>query len=140
MDCYSESLRAVDDNVNILSSKESVDKVTETLRPLESAKLRVSLAYGIASLQFILLQLQGEETLGHPVHDQLTRIKGYVGTIKELESTTPAKNPKLSIDKDATQRLIQFELNKNMREMSTGVQDSTTAETQAPKAKRAKRN
>ena len=97
-------------------SHHRLDDLCEQLQPLESAKLKVSLAYSLASLQFIQLRLQSKDTRHHPIHDDLGRIKELIQTIKELEQ----QRKKPVIDEAAAARMIQFELNKNISDLSSG--------------------
>ena len=96
-------------------SPHHLDELCEELRPLESAKLKVSMAYSLASLQFILLQLQGTDTQYHPIHDDLSRIRDSVQTINDLEK----RKQKMVIDEEATARMIQFELSKNVANLAS---------------------
>ena len=98
-------------------SPHQLDELCEQLRPLESAKLKVSMAYALASLQFILLQLQNTDTKHHPIHDDLSRIRESVQTINELEK----QKQRMVVDEAAVARMIQFELSKNVADLtSTG--------------------
>lgn len=105
-------LGAVQESVDRLKGR-CLDEVSDCLTPIESAKLKISLAYGLASLQFILLQLKGEDTSVHPIREEISRVKEYVQTIQELEEQAKSKQ-RPHIDEEAASRMIQFELSKNI--------------------------
>ena len=96
-------------------SPHRLDELCEQLRPLESAKLKVSMAYALASLQFILLQLQSTDTKHHPIHDDLSRIRESVQTINDLEK----QKQRIVVDEAAAARMIQFELSKNVADLAS---------------------
>ena len=108
------SLNEVAMNVSKLDTFQ-YDKIIDRLKPLESAKLKVALAYSLASLQFIMLQHRGEDIRMHPVQEDITRIKGYVQEVNTLEKL-PTK--RLAVDEAAASRIIQFQLNKNIAELN----------------------
>jgi exosome complex protein LRP1 len=126
---YESSLEEVAANfAKLRQLSSSYDEVTQQLRPLESAKLKVSVAYSIASLQFILLQMRGGVMAQHPIQDDISRIKECVQTINTLEKEPPRKN---AIDEAAAARMIQFQLNKNIAALHP-------ADSAPPKKKRKK--
>lgn len=53
----------------------SYDTVVKSVDSIEAAKLDVTLAYGLASLYYILLNSKGQNSSDHPVKEELGRIK-----------------------------------------------------------------
>ena len=104
-----------------------LEEVSSQLSPLESAKLKVSLAYGLASLTYTHLQLEGKSSPGsHPIRGEIDRIKEYVARVKALEAkkkTEEEDNSKAErsrrVDEEAAKRIVQFELNKNVAALTS---------------------
>ena len=94
----------------------SFEETCEKLSPLESAKLKISLAYGLASLQYIILQLENKNDDIQLIKDEISRVKDYVQNVNELEKQVPAR--KVVIDDVTASRIVQFELNKNISEIT----------------------
>ena len=90
----------------------SYDTVANSVDNLEAAKLDVTLAYGLASLYYILLNSKGKNSTDHPVKEELGRIKKYVDRIKAIENPQSNKR-KLVVDQAAAARMIQHELLQN---------------------------
>eukprot|EP01041_Mallomonas_annulata_P000393 gene393-713_t len=105
-----ESLDNVDSSVDILYDK-SFESLHEQLSSLESAKLNVSLAYGLASLYYVLLRSKGAPTTEHPIRSDLSRIKTYVDRINQIEKG-PEKR-KIAVNASAAARMLTHQINSN---------------------------
>lgn len=77
----------------------------------ESAKLNAALAYGVVSLYYMLLKTKGVPTTDHPVQNDLTRIKEYMGRLQKVANSAKEKRPQ--VDVAATKRFIVHGLQGN---------------------------
>jgi len=64
--------------------EQNLEDISEELNHLDGAKLNVSLAFGVASLYYTLLNVKGGESADHPVHSELNRIKKHVQKLNEI--------------------------------------------------------
>ncbi|KIN07649.1 hypothetical protein OIDMADRAFT_81861, partial [Oidiodendron maius Zn] len=79
---------------------------------LDKAKLYMLVTYAIESILFSYLRLHGIKAREHPVFTELTRVKQYLDKIKLAENPV-GKRENLSLDKDATARIIKAGLSGN---------------------------
>jgi exosome complex protein LRP1 len=103
------SLDEVRLQLDILKTR-NYGEVTEDLSPIERAKLSTALAFSLSTLFYVSLNAKGVETRSHPVIDDLTRIKGLVGHLSQLEKKDEHQHKKLRIDKNAANRIITHNL------------------------------
>jgi exosome complex protein LRP1 len=95
-----------------------VSELIEQLTALEGAKLQVALAFSLATLFYIKMNVSGKDLTSHPIHDELNRIKSFVAQLNKRErilkadnvsaseaELNPSKRPK--IDTDAASRIIK---------------------------------
>ncbi|EGC30095.1 hypothetical protein DICPUDRAFT_158214 [Dictyostelium purpureum] len=64
----------------------------QSLSPIESAKLNITIAYALNSLFFMYLQTQGVSPHDHQVKTELDRIKPYVQKLKTLSNNNNNNN------------------------------------------------
>ena len=87
---------------------EAVEGVVSTceadLNKLEQARRHLCLSYSLCSMFWIQLQLNGQDTNEHPIHQEMTRLKRYIDRLKEIE--TSALRRTHSIDAPAAKRMI----------------------------------
>lgn len=104
---------------------ENIDDVCQSLSDVEAAKLNISLAYAVATLFYSSTNATTKPTDGsHPVQKDLSRIKQFVGKLKQIETIAKEKNiipdksiqqpaekkRKVVLNKSATARMIQHQL------------------------------
>lgn len=95
--------------------------LTKTALPLpllEKSKLYVLLAYAIESVLFSTLQASGADARSHPLFQELARLKGYFGKIKDAEEfhkRIEEKEGRARLDVGAAQRFIKHGLSGNER-------------------------
>jgi exosome complex protein LRP1 len=81
---------------------------------LDKSKLYVLAAYSIESLLYSSLQASGVNAKEHAIFQELARLKGYFGKIKEIEGRgTPAQQPRNRLDVSAASRFIKHGLAGN---------------------------
>ncbi|KAJ4373826.1 hypothetical protein N0V83_002565 [Neocucurbitaria cava] len=80
---------------------------------LDKAKLYVLAAYSIESLLFSTLQASDVNAKEHAIFNELARLKGYFGKIKEVEER--GSQPKQKLDVGAAQRFIKHGLAGNAK-------------------------
>jgi hypothetical protein len=80
-----EHLMNIQDSCESLQVKESVSAIVQELTALEGAKVQVALAFTLASLVYVKMQLQGRDVSKHPIHEEIARIKSFVGKLNKLE-------------------------------------------------------
>lgn len=83
-----EKLLDVDDSTACLESFNNLDNVLSELNSLESAKLNVALAYCLANLYFVQMNIAGKDATGHPIHEVLNRIKETMTIVISKEAQT----------------------------------------------------
>ncbi|EEY68845.1 uncharacterized protein PITG_18750 [Phytophthora infestans T30-4] len=108
-----QTLSAVEEHLAVFKQT-SMEDFTETLRPLQRAKVQVSLAYTINALLFVFLKTQGvssKDIRQTHVKQELERVKAFIKKIKDTEELT--KGPKLVLDKDASKRFIHNALSSD---------------------------
>ncbi len=110
-------LKTLGENVNKLSSSIRSGEVGTKLDPIEGAKLNVTAAYAVASLFYILQNLQGQTSDMFPIQTELARIKGHVQKINDHSKAATAKStsvaapaPAVKLNKDAATRVISHHL------------------------------
>lgn len=87
-----------------LSDAGSVDNVEKELSSLEAAKLEVAMAYSLANLYFVQLNIAGKDVSGHPLHEILNRIKEFMALIiakesaAQQQSEVPAGDKRKAVD------------------------------------------
>lgn len=103
---------SISDHVNLLVSGIKSDNIPDRLGSIEGAKLNVSAAYAVASLFYVLQNLQGQTSEKFPIQSELARIKDHVKKINEVASsgTTPVSNRSVVVDKEASRRVIAHHL------------------------------
>ncbi|EJU00073.1 hypothetical protein DACRYDRAFT_23587 [Dacryopinax primogenitus] len=99
----------------------------QQLDNLHSAKLEVSLAYAIHDLLWMYLKIKGVDANGHPVVQELTRLKAYFKKIQDAENQ-PAEQRKLAVDKDAAARFINHALSAARKLQDADEEAKTTNE------------
>ncbi|KAF4041036.1 Sas10/Utp3/C1D family [Phytophthora infestans] len=108
-----QTLSAVEEHLAVFKQT-SMEDFTATLRPLQRAKVQVSLAYTINALLFVFLKTQGvssKDIRQTHVKQELERVKAFIKKIKDTEELT--KGPKLVLDKDASKRFIHNALSSD---------------------------
>lgn len=91
----------------------------------------------------MMLKTKGIATANHPIKEDLTRIKQYVGKIRQLdtgdgdrsEPSSSSKRRKVSVDGEAAKRVVQHELASNnmTSKMVTGTESHSSSERKAQK-------
>lgn len=88
-----QRLDGIDQATQVLESFPSLDSVESQLSKHEAAKFNVALAYSLATLYFVEMNIQGKDTKSHPIQEILRRIKGYVAQVNAREpSSQPAQS------------------------------------------------
>ena len=113
-----EVVRAKLDEVKSLTGAyfnghDSLDSVTEGMEAVTAGKLNVALAFGLASLYFVMLNASGKSNrgteAGHPIMSEIGRIKQYVQRVNALEAKMRGEAPAapvLRVDKEAASRIV----------------------------------
>jgi hypothetical protein len=98
-----------------LFGDQSMNDCSSELSSHEAAKLRVSLAYTLASLYFIMKNVQGGgSTSDEGITMEINRIKGYVVKLNSVsKESTSSQSAKL--DSRASKRMIEHHLSENSR-------------------------
>ena len=115
VDNLSICLALVGDSVKNLNGN-SLHGTNLNIGKIEQAKLNIVIAYSLGSLLFISQNLKGdrESPVSSQLLQEISRIRKYVELVKTCEGTNQEqKKRKLTIDKSAAARLIQFEMLKN---------------------------
>mmetsp|Transcript_9594 Transcript_9594/g.14378 ORF Transcript_9594/g.14378 Transcript_9594/m.14378 type:complete len:125 (+) Transcript_9594:32-406(+) len=99
-----EAVKKIEDHIKKIG-KFPLKQLSNSIAPLESAKLHGSLAFALDSLFFMYLKTQGVSTKDHPIKKELDRIKKY---IRKIENASKKEEPTgRRIDKKAAARFIQ---------------------------------
>lgn len=97
-----------------LITEYGLDDLLSSLSSIEGAKADTCIAFTLATLCFVKLNLAGKDISKHPIHETLTRIKAMVqkinafekkGLASSNEETQAAK--RMRIDADAAGRMIK---------------------------------
>lgn len=81
-------------------------EIIEELSSLEGAKLQVAIAFTLASLFYIKMNVCGKDLVNHPIHDELNRVKSFVSQLNQREkmSKTAASNENEEKESNPTKR------------------------------------
>mmetsp|Transcript_35679 Transcript_35679/g.71530 ORF Transcript_35679/g.71530 Transcript_35679/m.71530 type:complete len:122 (-) Transcript_35679:1664-2029(-) len=85
------------------------DVLVAKLDPGSKAKLTLMIAYAADSLFFMYLKTQGIATEDHPITEELTRIRTYMGKLKSVaaKENGTEERAKLKLNKEAAARFIK---------------------------------
>lgn len=113
-------------------SSSDFDDLNAHLSCIESAKLNISMAFGIASVYYALTRTQGScndtgKRSEHPIQLELTRIKEYVARIQKIEKDLEQKQA-LTLDKGAATRMIMHSLRDEEETVTMSETTVTSAE------------
>jgi exosome complex protein LRP1 len=100
---FQQSLSAVQQRLSELFLVD-IDTRLQSLDNSQRAKLQATLAFSISTLIFLLLKINGESSKGHPVKDELIRLKDYfekVNNIMGIDRRT------IKVDLGAAKRFIK---------------------------------
>lgn len=86
-----QRIGSVDAATQRLEGFPSLAAVTEQLDDREAAKFSISLAYALASLYFVQMNIAGKDVSNHPIQEILQRIKGYVAQVSQPAEDTDGK-------------------------------------------------
>jgi len=110
-----EDLEAnIDELTSLLAPllSKSLSRTASTLPLLDKAKLHILAAYAIESLLFSSLLTSGQDAKSHAIFNELGRLKGYFGKLKDAEQTPESR---IRVDKEAVGRFIRHGLSGNDR-------------------------
>eukprot|EP01039_Chlorochromonas_danica_P001291 gene1289-1409_t len=101
-----QRLDGIDQATQVLESFSSLDSVESQLSKHEAAKFDVALAYSLATLYFVEMNIQGKDTKNHPIQEILRRIKGYVAQVNAREPSTqqPAESTSPALTEDGKRK------------------------------------
>ncbi|BGP15363.1 hypothetical protein JCM10213_001445 [Rhodosporidiobolus nylandii] len=112
----STSLGALETALEPLLSK-PFDELLEQSEdePLVQARMQVLASYVVHDLIWVYLKAAGVEPSTHPVMEEIERLKGYFGKLKQAEGdalpAAEASKPRMQIDKSAANRFISAAIN-----------------------------
>ncbi|BGP55001.1 hypothetical protein JCM8202_005993 [Rhodotorula sphaerocarpa] len=103
--------------------------------PLAQARLQVLASYLIHDLVWVYLKTAGVDPAGHPVMQEIERLKGYFaklkaaqnGTVPAAAATTPSR-PRMQLDKAAANRFITAAINRASSAARPAGSEATSAE------------
>ena len=103
------------------SGQESLETMTESMEAVSAGKLDVALAFGLASLYFVMLNANGKSNrgtdAGHPIISEIGRIKQYVQRVNALEAKLRGEpvisSASLRVDKEAASRIVAHNLSSS---------------------------
>ncbi|GAA5841908.1 hypothetical protein JCM11251_005417 [Rhodosporidiobolus azoricus] len=83
--------------------------------PLVQARMQVLASYVVHDLIWVYLKAAGVEPSTHPVMEEIERLKGYFGKLKQAEGGAPpaaeASKPRMQVDRAAANRFISAAIN-----------------------------
>lgn len=77
-------LEALNSSSNCLFEHD-FSELIQQLSSLEGAKLQAALAFMLASLFYMKMNICGKDLTKHPIHDELSRIKTFVAQLNQRE-------------------------------------------------------
>lgn len=90
LDTFDAALADMQSSLHPILTQAALLSELDERDPLAAAKLRVTLAYAINALFFMLLKTQGESPASHPVTEELARVRTYMDKIKRHVASTGA--------------------------------------------------
>ncbi|GAA5908946.1 hypothetical protein JCM6882_004952 [Rhodosporidiobolus microsporus] len=112
----STSLTALETALEPLLSR-PLEEVLESAQdePLVQARTQVLASYVVHDLIWVYLKTAGVDPSTHPVMEEIERLKGYFGKLKQAEGGAPpaaeASKPRMQVDRAAANRFISAAIN-----------------------------
>ncbi|KYN96048.1 hypothetical protein PGSY75_1445500 [Plasmodium gaboni] len=103
---FQKSFKLLNDNFNI----KDLEKV---LTPIEYAEYNSFLAYSICSIFYSYLKISGDFLTNHPIKNELKNVQALMKEIKEKSKTNVEEKRSLTINKEASKRIIENTVSYN---------------------------
>ncbi|CAG7833434.1 unnamed protein product [Allacma fusca] len=84
------------------------DTIVDKLSPLDRARFDLAVLYSINSYYWMYVRSLGKDTKGHPIMEEMGRIKKITDRIKEMTEKT--KKRSMVVDAKAAHRMVKHEL------------------------------
>ncbi|KAJ3328107.1 hypothetical protein HDU76_010578 [Blyttiomyces sp. JEL0837] len=116
LETFKKAIEEVEEALKGLTGADVLDSWQSRLEPMERAKLHVVVSYALNSLMFLYLRCEGA-TKGHPVRQELNRVKEYFQKIanagKSKQKGKKGDEAPMRVDQQAAKRFVKHSLAGN---------------------------